>query len=158
MAVRGRGWLLFPLPRVGVRGGVWPKGNGPLIPILTDAAGMPLATHTTPVHGDERAHILPLLDTVPIRTGQGGRPRERLNVLAAHTGDDANALRHRLQMPTRIWEGRKPEGRLINTDIPRYLAERMCAWVQRKYRRVVVRWEHLAACFNAFLAMAIIHM
>jgi hypothetical protein len=46
----------------------------------------------------------------------------------------------------------------MNKDVPRFQAERTCAWVQRQYRRWVVRWERLAACFNALLAMAMMHM
>jgi hypothetical protein len=141
------------------------KGQGLLIHSFTDAAGMPLATRTTPANGDERTQVLPLLDTVHIRTGKRGRLRKRLKVLAAEKGYDAKALRHRLRMrgirpqiPQCVWKGRKPRGRPINTDVPRYQAERAFAWFQQKYRRLVVRWERLAACFNAFLAIAIMHM
>jgi hypothetical protein len=49
-------------------------------------------------------------------------------------------------------------GRPRKGDVPRFQAERTFAWFQRKYRRVVVRWERLAACFNAFLALAMIHI
>jgi IS5 family transposase len=141
------------------------KGQGLLIHSLTDAAGMPLSTRTTPAHGDERAQVLPLLDTLHVRTGKQGRPRKRLKVLAADQGYDAKDLRRRLrsrgmrpQIPKRVWQSRKPRGRLIKKDVPRYQAERTCAWCQRKYRRVVVRWERLAAGFNAFLAIAMIHI
>jgi hypothetical protein len=43
-------------------------------------------------------------------------------------------------------------------DVPRFQAERTFAWFQKKYRRLVVRWERRAVCFNAFLALAIIHI
>jgi hypothetical protein len=126
---------------------------------------MPLTTRTTPAHGDERAQVFPLLDALHIRTGKRGRPRTRLKVLAADKGYDAKDLRRRLrkrgirpQIPKRVWKGRKPRGRPIKADVPRYQAERMFAWFQRKYRRVVVRWERLAACFNAFLAIALMHI
>jgi hypothetical protein len=59
------------------------KGKGILIHTLTDAAGMPLSTRTTPANGDERAQVFPLLDALHVRTGQRGRPRKRLRVLAA---------------------------------------------------------------------------
>jgi hypothetical protein len=42
--------------------------------------------------------------------------------------------------------------------IPRFQAERPFAWFQNQYRRLVVRWERLSVCFNAFLASAIIQM
>ncbi len=141
------------------------KGKGILIHSLTDGAGMPLSTRTTPANGDERAQVMSLLDTLHIRTGNRGRPRKRLKVLAMDKGYDAKDLRHRLrrrgirpQIPKRVWKSRKPRGRPIKKDVPRYQAERTFAWFQRKYRRLVVRWERLAACFNAFLAVAMIHM
>jgi transposase len=141
------------------------KGEGILIHSLTDVAGMPLATGTTPANGDEQAQVLPLLDTLHIRTGKQGRPRKRLKVLAADKGYDAKDLRLRLrkcgirpQIPKRVWKRHKPRGRPIKKDVPRFQAERTFAWFQRKYRRLVVRWERLAACFNAFLAMAMIHL
>jgi len=141
------------------------KGKGILIHTLTDATGMPLSTRTTPANGDERAQVIPLLDTLHVRTGKQGRPRKRLKVLAADKGYDAKDLRRRLrtrgirpQMPKRVWKRRRLRGRPIKKDVPRYQAERTFAWFQRKYRRLVVRWERLAACFNAFLAIAMIHI
>jgi IS5 family transposase len=132
---------------------------------LTDATGMPLSACTTPAYGDERAQVLPLLDALHVRTGQQGRPRKRLRVLVADKGYDAKGLRRRLrargirpQIPKRVWKSRKPRGRPIKNDIPRYQAERTFAWFQRKYRLLVVRWERLAACCNAFLALAMVHM
>jgi transposase len=141
------------------------KGKGLLIHSLTDAAGMPLSTGTTPANGDERAPVIPLLDTLHVRTGKQGRPRKRLKVLAADTGYDAKDLRQRLrrrgirpQLPTRVWTTKRPRGRPITRAVPRFQAERTFAWFQRKYRRLVVRWERLAVCFNAFLAVAVIHI
>jgi hypothetical protein len=73
----------FP-PGKGGGGGVayGRKGKGILIHSLTDAVGMPLSTRTTPANGDERAQVCPLLDALHVRTGQRGRPRKRLQVLA----------------------------------------------------------------------------
>lgn len=126
---------------------------------------MPLSSCTTPANGGERAQVIPLPDTLHVRTGKQGRPRKRLKVLAADKGDDAKDLRRclrtrgiRPQIPKRVWKRRKPRGRPIKQEVPRYHAERTFAWCQRKYRRLVVRWERLAACFNAFLAMAMIHI
>jgi hypothetical protein len=126
---------------------------------------MLLSTGTTPANGDERAQVLPLLDTLRIRTGTRGRPRTRFKVLAADKGYDAKDRRQRLrqrgirpQIPKRVWKTRKPRGRPIKRAVPRFQAERAFAWFQRKYRRLVVRWERLAPCFNAFLAIALIHI
>jgi transposase len=141
------------------------KGKGLLIHSLTDAAGMPLAACTTPANGDERAQVIPLLDNLHIRTGKRGRPRKRLKVLAADKGYDARDLRQRLrkrgirpQIPKRVWKTKRPRGRPIKQGVPRFQAERTFAWFQRKYRRLVVRWERIAVCFKAFLAIAVIHL
>jgi Transposase DDE domain len=144
------------------RGG---KGKGILIHSLTDAAGMPLANRTTPANGNERAQVIPLLDAIRLRTGKRGRPRKRPKVLATDKGYDAKDLRQRLrqrsiraQIPKRLWKTKPPRGRPIKIDVPRFQAERTFAWFQKKYRRLAVRWERLAACFAAFLAIATIHM
>jgi IS5 family transposase len=144
------------------RGG---KGKGILIHSLTEGAGMPLTTCTTPANGDERAQVLPLLDAVRLRTGKPGRPRKRLQVIATDKGYDAKALRQRLrkrgiraQIPKRVWKTKSLRGRLIKQEVPRFQAERTFAWFQTKYRRLAVRWERLTVCFNGFLAVAIIHL
>ena len=144
------------------RGG---KGKGVLLHSLTAGDGMPLAHRTTPANGDERAQVMPLLDAVKVRTGTRGRPRKRLKVIATDKGYDAKALRQKLrqrgiraQIPKRVWKTKKNRGRPINKVVPRFQAERTFAWLQKKYRRLVVRWERIAACFDAFLAMATIHM
>ena len=144
------------------RGG---KGKGILIHRLTEGNGMPLANRTTSANGDERAPLRPLLAAVKGRTGNRGRPRKRLKVIATDTGYDAKALRPQLrkrgiraQLPKRVWKTKKNRGRPIKKVVPRFQAERTFAWFQKKDRRLVVRWERIAACFNAFLAMATIHM
>jgi hypothetical protein len=132
------------------RGG---KGKGMLIHSLTDGGGMPLANRTTPANGDERAQVVPRLDAVQVHTGHRGRPRKRLKVIATEKGYDAKALRQtlrkrgiRAQLPKRVWKTKKTRGRPIKTVVPRFQAERTFAWFQTKSRRLVVRWERLAAC------------
>jgi len=85
--------------------------------------------------------------------------------MATDRGDDAKARRQtlrkrgiRAQLPTRVWKTKKNHGRPINKVILRFQAERTCAWFQKQYRRLVVRWERSAACFEAFLAVATIHI
>ena len=141
------------------------KGKGVLIHSLTEGHGMPLATRITPAKGDERTQVLPRLDAVKIRPGKRGRPRKRLKVIATDKGYDAQALRQtlrkrgiRAQIPKRVWKTKKNRGRPIKTVVPRFQAERTFAWFQKKYRRLVVRRERSAACFEALLARATIHI
>ena len=143
------------------RGGT---GQGGLIHRLTAGDGLPLAQRTTPANGDARAQVRPVLKAVKRRTGPRGRPRQRLHVIATDQGSAATALRQKLrqrgiraQIPTRVWKTKKHRGRPINQVVPRVQAARTFAWLQQKYRRLVVRWERMAACFDAFLVMATIH-
>jgi len=146
----------------GARGG---KGTGMLLHRRTEGGGLPLANRPTPAQGDERAHVLPWLAAVKSRTGQRGRPRNRRRVIATETGDEAKAWREKLrqrgsraQSPQRVWKTKKNRGRPSAQVVPRFPAERTVAWFQKKYRRLVVRWERITACFEAFLALATIHI
>jgi hypothetical protein len=64
----------------------------------------------------------------------------------------------RAQLPKRVWKTKQNRGRRIKQVVPRCQAERTFAWFQKKYRRLVVRWERMAACCEAFLAVATIHI
>ncbi|CDN14254.1 hypothetical protein RintRC_0401 [Richelia intracellularis] len=44
---------------------------------------MPLSNRTTPANGSERDQVIPLLDSVKVKTNKRGRPRKPLKVLAA---------------------------------------------------------------------------
>jgi Transposase DDE domain len=124
---------------------------------------MPLAYCTTPANGNERAQVLPLLDAVRLRTGKRGRPRKRPKVIVTDKGHDAKDLRQqvrtrgiRAQIPKPVLKTKRPRGRPIKADVPCFQTERTFAWFQKQYRRLAVRWERLAACFAAFLAIATI--
>ena len=100
---------------------------------------------------------MPLLDAVKVHTGKRGRPRQRLKVIATGKGYDAHALQQNLrkrgsraQIPKRVWKTKKNRSRSIKKDVPRFQAKRTFSWFQKKYRRLVVRWERIAACFKAF--------
>ncbi|MHC5832549.1 MAG: transposase, partial [Nostoc sp.] len=85
--------------------------------------------------------------------------------LAADKGYDSKQKRAALrkrgirpQFPKRLWKAKKNRGRPIKISVPRFQQERCFAWFQRKYRRLVVRWERISACFDAFLSLATIHI
>src|SRR4029450_13461805 len=136
------------------------KGKGILLHSLTEGNGMPLANRTTPANGDERAQVVPLLDAVKVRTGKRGRPRKRLKVIATDKGYDAKALRQQLrkrgiraQIRKGGWQTKENRGRPEKKGGRRAPGEAAFAWFQEKFRRLVVRWERIAACFDAFLAI-----
>lgn len=60
----------------------------------------------------------------------------------------------RPQIKKRQWKGKKLMGRPVAEIVPRYQQERSFSWLQRKYRRLVVRPERLKVCFDAFLLLA----
>ena len=126
---------------------------------------MPLANCTTPANDSERQQVMPLLNSVTVKTNSPGRPRKRVKVLAGDKGYDSKELRAALrkrgirpQLPKRTWKTKKKQGRPIKISVPRFQQERCFAWFQRKYRRLVVRWERISACFNAFVSLATIHI
>jgi hypothetical protein len=141
------------------------KGKGVLIHTLTEGGGMPLANCTTPANGNEREQVIPLLDKVKLKTLKRGRPRKRIKVLAADKGYDSKQKRADLrkrgirpQIPKRVWKTKKSRGRPIKISVPRFQQERCFAWYQRKYRRLVVRWERQKVYFDAFIDLATIHI
>ena len=141
------------------------KGKGILIHTLTEGGGMPLANSTTAANGSEREQIFPLLDSVKLKTLKPGRPRKRVKILAADKGYDSKEKRSALrkrgirpQLPKRNYKTKKNRGRPIKVSVPRYQQERCFAWYQRKYRRLVVRWERQKICFDAFLSLGTIHI
>ena len=126
---------------------------------------MPLANRTTAANGSEREQVLPLIDRIRIQTGKPGRPRKRFSVLAADKGYDSNEKRSQLrlrgirpQFPKRVYKSKQHLGRPIKNDTPRFQQERCFAWYQRKYRRLVVRWERQSSVFDSFLALGMIHI
>lgn len=126
---------------------------------------MPLSSITTSANGSERQQVMPLIDRILVKNNQPGRPRKRVKVLVADRGYDSKKLRGTLrkrgirpQLPKRVRRTKKNLGRPIKISVPRFQIERCFAWFQRKYRRLVVRWERISACFNAFVSLAIIHL
>ncbi len=122
---------------------------------------MPVVATTTPANGDEKQQVLPMLNQIRLANGKQGNPKRRLKILAADKGYDAKWLRYKLrtkgirpQIKKRQWKGKKLRGRPIAETVPRYQQERSFSWFQRKYRRLVVRWERLKVCFDAFLLLA----
>ncbi|CDN11913.1 hypothetical protein RintRC_6158 [Richelia intracellularis] len=157
---------LFPPGKGGGDGVAYSgKGKGILIHTLTEGSGMPLSNSTTPANGSETDQVIPLLDSVKVNTKKRGRPRKLLKVLAADKAYDSKdkraALRRRgirPQWPKGVWKTKKNKGRPIKISVPRFQQERCFPCFQKKYRRLLVRWEIISACFDAFLSLATIHI
>ena len=95
---------------------------------LTEGSGMPLSNSTKPANGSETDQVIPLIDSVKVKTNKRGRPRKPLKVLAADKGYDSKdnraALRRRggirPQWPKRVWKTKKSKGRPIKISVPRF--------------------------------------
>lgn len=61
-------------------------------------------------------------------------------------------------MPKRLGKRKKKPGSAIKVSVSRFQQEGCFAWYQGKYRRLVVRWGPIYACFGAFVALATILM
>jgi len=139
------------------------KGKGVNLHTVVDGNGLPLAVISTGAAESERAQVAPLLDSIPILTGKPGRPKPLPAALPADKGYDSRELRARLRtrgvkplIPRRSWPNRKPfRGRPPAQPIDRWKVERTFAWCQRKYRRLVVRWERREKYWNGFISLAI---
>lgn len=95
---------------------------------------MPLANCTTPGNGSKRKQVIPLLNSVKVKTNSPGRPRKRVKVLAADKGYDSKHLRATLrkrgirpQLPKRAGKTHKNRGRPIKISVPRFQQERCFA-------------------------------
>ena len=125
---------------------------------------MPLSACSAPANKDERKQVGPLLEMIAVKTGKPGRSPRKPQRLAADKGYDSDPLRDflkskgiRPQIP-RKKNASKRRGRPVSMSAPRFQVERTFSWLQRKFRRLVVRWERLPRCFDAFLTLAVCFM
>ena len=117
---------LFPAGEGGGHGVAYgEKGKGILIHTLTEGSGMPLSYRTTPANSSKRDQVIPLLDSVKVKSNKRGRPRKPLKVLAADKGYDSKDNRAALprggirpQWPKRVWKTKKNKGRPIKISVP----------------------------------------
>ncbi len=139
------------------------KGKGVTIHALVDGNGLPLSVISTGAAESERAQVEPLIDRIETITGKTGRPRKRPDAIQGDKGYDSRTLRDHIRhrgitpmIPRRSWQNRKPpKGRPPNKPVDRWKVERTFAWLQRKYRRLVVRWERRNKYWNGFVMFAV---
>jgi transposase len=142
------------------------KGKGTKWMLVADGSGLPLGFHSDGANRVEVRLAERTLDTSRVARPRG-RPKLRPKKLVADRGYDSSAFRRLLRRrgvlmcipPKRRpanWRAkcgrpvlaRKEEYRL------RYTVERSFAWL-RNYRRLLIRWEHLAGVYEAFFVFAI---
>lgn len=139
------------------------KGKGVTLHALVDSKGLPLSVISTGAAESERDQVEPLIVQTEVLTGKSGRPKMRPGAIQGDKGYDSRELRNRLRrrgitplIPRRSWPNRKPsKGRPPNKPVDRWKVERTFAWLQRKYRRLVVRWERRSKYWKGFVMFAV---
>lgn len=139
------------------------KGKGLTIHSLVDGNGMPLSAASTGASACESGQVEALLDTIDVQSGKVGRPKSRPKSLQADKSYDSRKLRNEIRrrgiapmIPRRMWPNRKPPvGRPPAKPTDRWKVERTFAWLQRKYRRLAVRWERKNQYWRAFLGLGL---
>jgi transposase len=138
-----------------------------LLHLLIDGAGKPLAITTTSAKGNERLEVQLLLAQIahlPKRSLKG-----RMIILEADKGYDSAWLRQAL-LAMQIFP-LIPYRKIKDRDMPdmkevcdvfhltkkRWMVERAFAWLKRRCRRLLMRWERLAGIWTGFATLGVIY-
>ena len=130
--------------------------------VLTDSHGHPLNIITTSASMDERKQVLPLLDTIK-HSIHNNNLSKGIPILEADKGYDSMALRKNiLKYDVFPWipyrkMGKKNKNGISSIEKMRWKVERSISWLQRKYRRIVARYERRIKYWKAFLKMSLIY-
>jgi hypothetical protein len=139
------------------------KGKGTTTHLLIDGNGFPVAFTSTPANGDERLQVELLIDKVNKRIERMRQQINEIPIFEADKGYDAEALRDKLLLRKIfpwICRRKKPE-KTVEKIVPvlkkqRWMVERAISWLQRKFRRLVTRWERRTKYWIGFLTCAFI--
>jgi len=131
---------------------------------LTDGQGNPLDFEITSAKGDERQQVEKLLDKIKEFTSQRYLATGLIPILEADKGYDAQELIDKLLKRKifpfisyrKIGASKKAEKIICNLAKARWKVERAIAWLQRKFRRLVVRWERRLIFWKGFLNFSLI--
>jgi transposase len=124
--------------------------------VITDAAGIPLASSVTAANRNDVSEMAPLVNKLPAVAGKVGRPRRRPDALQGDLAYDSEPHREGLR---RIGiEPVLPEKGIDDTsDLAgaRWPVERTLAWFHQN-RRLRIRYERRPDIHQAFLTLACI--
>ena len=121
--------------------------------VITDRAGLPLATRLTGAHRHDSIVFEELIDGVPLIRTPTGRRRKRPAKLHADKAYDIPRCRrflHRRRIKVRI--ARKGIDTSDRLGRHRRVVERTLAWLNR-YRRLTIRYERRVDIHQAFLTL-----
>lgn len=119
-----------------------------------------------PANAVESPEVESLLSSLRLDTQRPGSPKRQLKILEGDKAFDSRALREALRrrgIQPRFLHKRSPgkrrtPGRPLGRMRVRWNVERCFSWLQRKFRRLVVRWERQPQVFQAFLTLALLRL
>ena len=130
--------------------------------ILVDKNGYPLNITSTSAKGDERKQVIPLLNTIMKFINRDNFSKV-VPILEADKGYDSKHLRTQVLkcnifpwISYREWKNKKKNGIPLIKSM-RWKVERAISWLQRKYRRIAVRYERKMKYWVAFLKFSLIN-
>jgi len=139
------------------------KGKGTTTHLLVDGNGFPIALTSTGANGDERQQVEPLLDAICTRIKSVQERLGMIPIFEADKGYDANELRRKLLKRSIFpWICRRKKPGQIAAKVEsslkriRWKVERAISWLQRKFRRLAVRWERRTRYWKGFLTFSLI--
>lgn len=127
---------------------------------------MPIAAISTSARVSEQSQVIPLLEEAQVPSTKGTRPRNCPDAVQMDKGYDSQPLRQKLRnkgvkpiiaRKSRA-NGKKRLGRKAANLVDRWKVERAFAWMQRKFRRICVRWERRKKYWDGFIELAIAFM
>jgi len=140
------------------------KGKGVTTHLLVDSEGNPIAFEVTSAKGDERLQVGPLLDRVEQQLCAFRKETGLIPIFEADKGYDAEALRNKLLkrkiyplIPRRRLGKNSADKKLASwIEKRRWQVERAISWLQRKFRRLTVRWERKILYWKGLLNCGLI--
>jgi len=139
------------------------KGKGTTTHLLVDGNGSPVAFESTAANGDERQQVEPLLDRVQKHIDQLKKQLGDIPIFEADKGYDAEHLRDKLlKRKVFPWICRRKKPGQVAEKVEsilkrvRWKVERAIAWLQRKFRRLVARWERRTKYWRGFLTFGLV--
>lgn len=148
------------------------KGKGTTIHLLVDKNGLPISLTSTSACGDERQQVLPLIAKVSRHIRRHAKCTGKITILEADKGYDSGPLRaqlkthgifpliaHRKFKKSRVDHPSTSEiCEYLGVTPLRWQVERAFAWLKRKSRRLMLKWERLSETWEAFTQLALIHL
>ena len=154
--------LFPPSPGGGSQVGYGHKGKGVLIHLLIEEHGHPIGASTTSAAGDEKKEVEQLVNKVRLRCWSGQKI-----LLEADKGYDSWEVRQKLLkkkiLPIIPYKRNRKDKvdlsevcKTFSVVRKRWKVERTIAWIKRKFRRLMLRWERRHDTWYAFVQLALI--